>query len=402
MQYRVGDKVRLKNNRSPGMDTRQGWAGTGDMNQYLGREVIISSISGMRGRSYIEDRNEIFLIKDDPKRWTFWVRDISEMIERADGLPIDAPRVKRDMSQYLRTPKEVAVIAREVYGEERVIEEKHRVIIHFPEIEISNSKEKKHTIRDLYVAVYINCYDDIEAQEDGAYVVDVHIDGVRTTFSLVEAIHKYTHSHISGGGFCQWSPFCLGSSSFGILMGSIGLEPTEPQWQLFFLALDRYVRWESIEGGPYFMIENLSYRNIIDNTTIKEELGKLIGKMPLECFDIVGPRITMKDDINTYNYFNKYSSIRSNSQMTPRSFEVLREQHLKQIEIRHKKGIQIGDKEIHFDILKEDIKSVEGVIEKAVVGQYINAFNICNINFNTIGYEREKRNQKTFREARIV
>lgn len=400
MQYRVGDVIRLKTEKNYQGYTRVGWDDR--MNDYMGIEVTIESLDD--GSGYISNRNHRFRIKESP-RWTFWVRDIAEMIRRADGLPIEIP-VPREKTNYLKTPKEVGKIAREVYGDNRIIEFRNDVIVHFPEIEITNSNKKSHIIRDLYVKVHIstNVDDDYEDEDDleGLHIVTIGLDGMRTTYTLPEADKNYNHSHLSCGGFCQWSTFCLGKSDFTILIANLSLDPVEEQWQMFFLALDKYVRWESIEGGPYARLEEIGNSRTIDQAVIKKELARIVRGIPLDSFDIIGDRLVLKDCKQVYDFFNKFSTIRNMSTMTEEQLETAMKQKLDNITKSYGKQATIGDKKVDWQIVKHSFESPDEDIDIRIVKSYINIFNSCNINLNTISYEREKRNQKTFGEVGVI
>ncbi len=403
MEYRVGDVVRLKKTKNRGYTAREGWADDGQMDEFLGAEVTIGEIlDGLE--PYIYEKNQRFKIVEN-SNWYFWGRDIATLLKKADGTIVPEIVVEKPVKikpLYLTKPEEIAKVAREIYGEDKVTEESNAVIIHFPEIQISNSDQITHTIRDLYVRIHIDLFErDEEDEEEDEMQLNIQVMGVRTTFTLPEVLNKYMHSHLSTGGFGKWMNFCLGKSDFGILISNITLDPTEEQWQLFFLSLDRYVRWESIEGGPYFKIRDIVYKDVVDTETLKRELARMVRGIPLTEFDIMNSKLILRDTPVVRDYFNKYSSIRSKSQMTEKKFEEMRKTELKLLHSSYIK-IQVGDKVIDFKIIKEDIKPAEGNIDPQIVKSYIEIFNSCGLNFNIINYEREKRNQKTFGEVGIV
>lgn len=125
------------------------------------------------------------------------------------------------------------------------------LLIRFPEFVIKNSKNEQHTIRDLFVAVPL---------QKNYRVKAIALYGTRTTFTNDELSASYIHSHLPGGGFGSANSFCLGS---GIIRESFliaqGVDPSKDPlvYEMFFENLDSYVRWESIEGGPYRNIGNI-------------------------------------------------------------------------------------------------------------------------------------------------
>lgn len=129
----------------------------------------------------------------------------------------------------------------------------HILLVRFPEFDIKNSKGRQHKIRDLITGIpLLSSY----------RILSGHIWGIRTTFTSAEQAVSYVHSHLSSGGeFPGWSDFCLGS---GIIRESMliaqGCDPSVNPfaYDLFFENLDAYVRWESLEGGPYNRMEYIT------------------------------------------------------------------------------------------------------------------------------------------------
>ena len=75
-------------------------------------------------------------------------------------------------------------------------------------------------------------------------------------------ISDYMHSHIPGinfGCFTQFLNPCTGSGPINRTMLSLDRDGYNADlWQLFCLELDKFVHTESLEGGPYRRISNIS------------------------------------------------------------------------------------------------------------------------------------------------
>lgn len=138
------------------------------------------------------------------------------------------------------------------------------IIIHFPKFTITNSAREKHEITDLYVRLKFFLTD--KGPQFGT-----SISGFRTTLTDKEAEWGYLHSHISSktnyfdsfNGNCEdtlCKSFCLGTSEVLDLMQTMeGAEDFDKNiFELFLLTLDTYVKWESLEGGPYIKMQYLS------------------------------------------------------------------------------------------------------------------------------------------------
>ena len=139
-----------------------------------------------------------------------------------------------------------------------------RILIHFPCFEISNSEGRTHTIRDLYVMLHPFIY-----SGTGRISFTDSISGFRTTLTDAELNTGYLHSHLrstnrgyfdnfdSEVGLERW--FCLGSGETLDLLDimNVAEEFDKNLFELFLYTLDSFVKWESLEGGPYKRMENI-------------------------------------------------------------------------------------------------------------------------------------------------
>ena len=125
------------------------------------------------------------------------------------------------------------------------------VYIWFPKETISNSKGQKHTIYDLYIKIDFS---------DSRFV---DMRTIRTSFTLAELHSGYSHSHSPSRPYDTKTPIyiyargrhcCLGTGPLGQLMGQ-----TIDSNVLMSLCIyiEKWVRWESLEGGPYINMEKV-------------------------------------------------------------------------------------------------------------------------------------------------
>jgi len=193
------------------------------------------------------------------------------------------------------TAKEIITkVFTDYYGEDRIDvrsyigrERQIIVLIHFPQITISNSYKKSHIIKDLYVKyVFL---------EDGSL-----LDGplyARSTFSSAEFLSNYEHSHVSlnprdhimlngtstgiQNASIRFSGVCLGSGPINNTISNlrhmfdyegVRIDFKSSIYKINLLTLcietDRNVRWESVEGGPYRRFANIAFNQSSSSSNI--------------------------------------------------------------------------------------------------------------------------------------
>lgn len=146
-------------------------------------------------------------------------------------------------------PTEILKIAQDRYGDNCWMSDYHLYIL-YPEVTIRNRNGNTHLIRDLVV--------DVPFSSSYNFINDIR--GARLTFTDVEYVHKYCHSHLSGGDrYGSFTNFCLGSSPLNYQLNDIRASKlTEDNFEMMLTILDRYVTYESLEGGPYRYFKDLS------------------------------------------------------------------------------------------------------------------------------------------------
>jgi hypothetical protein len=123
------------------------------------------------------------------------------------------------------------------------------IIIKYDEIEISNSNDNRHTIKELYVWVYI----DVQTGRLTSY----ELFGMRTYLTVEEALAQYNHSHLSWNQIGREGTFCLGSTEIRALLYECYEVYDHDKLTLLFYFINNFVNWESLEGGPYSRIVNI-------------------------------------------------------------------------------------------------------------------------------------------------
>lgn len=147
-----------------------------------------------------------------------------------------------------------------------------QILVHFPEVRVTNEYDKFVDIKELYARVKVS--------NNGTIVGTFGL--LRADYPLSHIYADYAHSHIPGitldeGGFK--SP-CLGNGPINSTISSLVRECDLNFWMLFCRELDTYVTVESLTGGPYRKMENITgtrkLRPIPDNIS-NSNLNKTLG-----------------------------------------------------------------------------------------------------------------------------
>lgn len=124
------------------------------------------------------------------------------------------------------------------------------ILVHFPEVTITNEYEDSVNVKDLWAKVYLTFKGTIRS----GFLLN------RSHYYRSHWNSDYMHSHISGIPKARISDFlspCLGSGPIRDTIHSLVHNNDELIWQLFCRELDVYVRTESISGGPYRRLKNI-------------------------------------------------------------------------------------------------------------------------------------------------
>lgn len=127
---------------------------------------------------------------------------------------------------------------------------KAHIIVHFPEVRVSNEHDKYVDIKELYARVKVTERGKIE----GTFGL------LRADYPLSHIYADYAHSHIPGLTLIRdefLSP-CLGTGPINRTILSLVEEFDLSIWMLFCRELDTYVTVESLAGGPHRRLENIT------------------------------------------------------------------------------------------------------------------------------------------------
>jgi hypothetical protein len=266
-----------------------------DVSQFLlGEKVIITGYSGESNlpdyKKYIgkigkifqiydrnvRDSNDYFSDKkvyaqfDDSSAAVFFINDLDLAIENEELYKeIKSVRLaqhqlyinyRKEEAKLLRerlfnNNKDILEIFEEVYKDKfdyYINNNKLVCIIHFPEINITNSLKQKHKIIDLYIKLEFRENKTISA-----------FNGTRSTVTYEEKISSYRHSHMSASGnFYQWLSCCVGESEFAQIYSLLHNTFNKNNLLRFLYQLPDYLSWESLEGGPYIKMSNIKQSNL--------------------------------------------------------------------------------------------------------------------------------------------
>lgn len=288
----------------------------------------------------------------------------------------------------LKNLKRIREIAEGIFTPERVdfneiSPRRFDLTIHFPLLEITNSRRSKHTITDLWVRFPCTLY---ESASQGSYVMDLRITGRRTKVSLKEFQTGYAHSHLQiNESLYRFIAFCLGQSTFGQILDNLKINGTEEDWELMLLSLYNYVSWESVEGGPYINMSSISYqssmRNNVSRTVthedLQQEVFRLMPHLPKEVWEFAPNLRLIENHPELYNFFNTYSRIRRmtvggrGTGITP---EIIAD-HQRRYRERDGETFIFKGKTIPREIFDESVANIESttnLIDRQVFTQMVN------------------------------
>lgn len=128
----------------------------------------------------------------------------------------------------------------------------YQIVVHFPEVTITNENNKSIVIQDLYAKVCINGLGNLCS---GPLFN-------RATYPYIQMVRGYMHSHINGIVTDEhFTSSCLGSGPINRTINSLRMECEEGLWKLYCIELEKYVHVESLHGGPYHRLENVTGSN---------------------------------------------------------------------------------------------------------------------------------------------
>tara|TARA_R110000823_G_scaffold97346_5_gene211529 strand:+ start:125 stop:1813 length:1689 start_codon:yes stop_codon:yes gene_type:complete len=169
------------------------------------------------------------------------------------------------------------------------------LLVRFPSFTIVNKENHTHSISDLYVAIPFKCTES-EVGNTGIWVdtlqtASSNIYGCRGTMTTSEHKSGYRHSHLGSAKstYNKFSKFCLGGgSSIAMSLAELSNNFSVDRFELFLYELSAYVKYESIEGGPYIRmanIKNLGNTNSHSSLDCTKEYQQLFRQISLNNTD---------------------------------------------------------------------------------------------------------------------
>lgn len=164
-----------------------------------------------------------------------------------------------------KTPVSIVhTIFNEFFGEENVDLQELNIIVHFPNVTVTNEHDKSVDITELWAKVYLNSNGTIE----GGFRL------MRSEYTSTQFNCGYGHSHITARdryNFSEWASPCLGTGPIIRTIASLTAQFSEEVWELFCLELSRYVTVESLSGTPYMYLERIGNNS---NNTVRVKFAE--------------------------------------------------------------------------------------------------------------------------------
>lgn len=137
----------------------------------------------------------------------------------------------------------------------------YTLILKHDNITITNSIEQSRFIGTIFT--YLHGV----VKDDGSILIVPMMRGTRTTYRYKDIVSGYVHSHLPRDAGTEFSRFCLGHDNdiFSglyanrvVYSGSTYLTMNDLELEGLILAIQDYVQWESLEGGPHHKLEEVS------------------------------------------------------------------------------------------------------------------------------------------------
>lgn len=173
----------------------------------------------------------------------------------------------------------------------------------YPEIEIFNSDDISHTIKNLIVYVSLMENTESESGEIGFG----NIKGTRVTLSDSEFRVGYLHSHLHPyrmlphNIFLNATSFCLGEGELGTFLTNSYSDPDyvfdEISFESFLYLIDTLVEWESLEGTPYIRFSKIwtqfsgDSAPMIPNTNLHQPVAEISFQNLLDFLNSDGTKL---------------------------------------------------------------------------------------------------------------
>lgn len=140
------------------------------------------------------------------------------------------------------------------------------IIVHFPEVTITNEKGESTKIKHLFARVKF--YLDGRIISEGFRLNRSH-------YSYNHFINNYMHSHVRtiDKSYGNFQECCRGTGPINTSIAALNYDYSEAQWMQFCWDLAKYVTIESLDGVPYHKLvdaDKSPYKGDKFNTAIKD------------------------------------------------------------------------------------------------------------------------------------
>lgn len=169
---------------------------------------------------------------------------------------------------------------------------KSAIYVYWPKVTITNENDRSIDIEDLYAKIEV----DIEGRipyENTGFMLN------RTTYSKMQFLNDYMHSHIQNipkDNFTKFMKPCLGTGPINETIATLKNSNDSTMWMLFCQELSLYVTVESLRGVPWHKLETVG--------EIKKSSNYSYYSKPSQNFFIKHHQGVIP--LNVYSDFTKY------------------------------------------------------------------------------------------------
>ena len=238
-----------------------------------------------------------FCDKGDTVKATLYANQLDEMITLLNGTmgenwDFDIRPYFREEEVYVEDPDDPEY---SYYDDREVFKGFHLyLVLRYPEVEMTNSNNDRHTIKDLFVTFKI-----LESELSGNSLYLDRPKGTRAFQTYEEWFSGFHHSHLHANQCDSYrnalwlDSFCLGSNEVVHQLNSLTEEWSSEMFELLMLTMNTMIGWESIEGTPYTYMSKIGSGLEIDTNSDTH------NSYMRERYDELRPRI-LEFDVNFY------------------------------------------------------------------------------------------------------
>lgn len=135
------------------------------------------------------------------------------------------------------------------------------ITVKFPEVTITNENGNSVQAKNIYAFIPLSIRYDYNREESFIVMTNAFTLS-RSHYPESHILSDYMHSHCNGlplvDGRGAFLPCCLGNGPVRMTISTLCSEYNLPMWQLFCFELEAYVQTESLAGGPWRRMSNIS------------------------------------------------------------------------------------------------------------------------------------------------